>query len=152
MVEWDINNEMEMLDQIFGYFRPGKQRKHDRLLMGLQDLLEANPYHINILGSSTVEKLVEKTFQNYGRAKIFEHSTENCIDLDRIMHPIVRDFGRYSRPLLKSMYAAIEGIDDPADIPNVCYKLGCISNKSARELEDEDKLEREQKVENKSGE
>lgn len=33
MVEWDINNEMEMLDQIFGYFRPGKQRKRDRLLM-----------------------------------------------------------------------------------------------------------------------
>lgn len=112
----------------------------------------ANSYHINILESSTVEELVEKTFQNYGRAKIFEHSTENCIDLDRIMHPIVRYFGRYSRPLLKSMYAAIEGIDDPADIPNVCYKLGCISNKSTRELEDEDKLEREQKVENKSGE
>lgn len=110
-----------------------------------------NPYHSNILESSTVEELVEKTFMNYGRARIFEHSMESGIDLDRIIHPILRYFGRYSRPLLKNMYAAIEGIDDPADMPNACHKLGCISKKSTRELEDEDKLEEEQKVENGSG-
>lgn len=109
-----------------------------------------NPYHSNILESSTVEDLVEKTFMNYGRTKTFKHSMEIDIDLDRIIHPIVRYFGRYSRPLLKSMFAAIEGIDDPVDIPNACYKLRCISKKSTRELEDEDKLEEKQKIENGS--
>ena len=61
MVEWDINNEMEMLDQIFGYFRPGKQRKHDRLLMGLQDLLEANPER-GILKHNRTHNLLDRIY------------------------------------------------------------------------------------------
>nr|DAJ44168.1 MAG TPA: hypothetical protein [Caudoviricetes sp.] len=61
MVKWDINNEMEMLDQIFGYFRPGKQRKHDRLLMGLQDLLEANP-ESGILKHTRTHNLLDRIY------------------------------------------------------------------------------------------
>lgn len=48
-----------MLSRILGYFKPGKQRKRDRLMMGLQDLLKANPER-GILKQNRTHNLLDR--------------------------------------------------------------------------------------------